>query len=106
MERIHPNISNTCRDSGNDEVFISTKQIIKLVMRADPNPNHCVAMTLANGAILFVDAGRPNVIITTELLETPAKDDRDFERKAHKRGALLFGSVRLFLPALLLVFQR
>ena len=48
----------------------STEEFIELIVRTDPNPDDCVAGPLSNGAILFIDANRPNVVITTKLLES------------------------------------
>ena len=47
----------------------STKEIIKFVVCADPNPDDGVAVALADGAILFINANRPDAVIATELFE-------------------------------------
>jgi len=39
-------------------------------VRADPDPNNCIASARADGAVLFVDADSPDVFITAEFLET------------------------------------
>jgi hypothetical protein len=47
----------------------SRKEIIELVVRADPNPFNRIAGAHAHGAILFVDANRPDVTDALKFFE-------------------------------------
>jgi len=47
-----------------------TKEIVEFVVRTYPNPDNRIAVAFANGAVLFVDANRPDVIVPSELLES------------------------------------
>jgi hypothetical protein len=48
----------------------STKEFVKLVVCAYPNPYNCVAVSLADGAVLLVDADGPDVVVAAEFLES------------------------------------
>jgi hypothetical protein len=47
----------------------SAEKFVEFVVRSDPDPNYSIALPLANGSILFVDAHRPNLVIAAKLFE-------------------------------------
>jgi hypothetical protein len=49
---------------------LSRKKFVELVVRADLNPFNRVAGAHAHGAILFVDANRPDVTAALKFFET------------------------------------
>ena len=48
----------------------SGKERVEIVVRADPDPDNRIAITLTNCAVLLIDSHRPNLVIADELLET------------------------------------
>ena len=47
----------------------SAEQIIKFVVRADPDPGDRITVALTDGPVLFVDPYRPDACMATQLLE-------------------------------------
>ena len=64
---------------------LSRKEIVKLVVRADPNPLNRVAGTHTHGAILFVDANLPDVTATLKLFETKRRMIRIVGKKLKRQ---------------------
>ena len=48
---------------------ISTKELVKIVVRTNPNPNDRIAGAVPDGAVLFIDPDRPNMLITAQFFE-------------------------------------
>jgi hypothetical protein len=47
----------------------SGKQLVELVMSADPNPDNRVTAAFSDGLILLIDSHRPDVLAGPKLLE-------------------------------------
>ena len=47
----------------------SAEELIKIVMRANPDPDDGIHVALTNNAVLFVDTDGPNVLIAAEFFE-------------------------------------
>ncbi len=47
----------------------SAKEIVELVVRANPDPDDGVAASLAHGPVLLVDADGPDMVVAAERLE-------------------------------------
>jgi len=51
----------------------SAEQIVEFVVRAYPGPSDGIATTLAYGAVLFVDADGPDMLVAAKFLESEGR---------------------------------
>ena len=49
--------------------YHSAKERVEIVVRADPDPDSRIAITLTNCAVLLIYSHRPNLVIADELLK-------------------------------------